>query len=261
MKKYKSEVFGELEAPETFTEVLNLALRPPEPRVGRVRMWRGQSDIRWPIHSAAFRRLMLDGKPPSEDDLSRYEMRLLKHATHKGYRYIDGRRLSDFDLLARLQHHGAATRLIDATRNALVALYFAAISNPRTDGVLIGLNAEFLGGYENEPKEEEYASVIYGLGKFDYPQTWEPPAITNRISAQGSQFLYSHIAISDRGSLAISSDNHALLAIPITSTIKKDILSNLSESFDIRHLTLFPDIDGFCYTNRSDVRQYDVFRW
>jgi hypothetical protein len=261
MRKYVSEVFGQLEAPENFAEILELTLRPPEPSVGRVRMWRGQSDIRWPVHSSAFRRLQLDSGSPSESALISYEKRLLKYATHKGYRYVDGRRLSDFDLLARLQHHGAATRLLDATRNALVALYFSAISNPRTDGVLIGLNADFLGGYENEPKEEDYDKVVEGLGKHDHPQTWEPPAITARISAQGSQFLYSSVAISERGSLSIPSQKHALTIIPILSSAKREIVETLSESFDIRHLTLFPDIDGFCYTNRADVRQYDALRW
>ncbi|MCR8998507.1 FRG domain-containing protein [Rahnella perminowiae] len=45
-----------------------------------------------------------------------YERDLLLNAWHQGYGYENGRKLTDFELLAKLQHHGAATRLIDVSK-------------------------------------------------------------------------------------------------------------------------------------------------
>jgi hypothetical protein len=49
-----------------------------------------------------------------------------------------GGELGDLELPARLQHHGAATRLLDCSRNPFVALWFACRWEPGQDGVLIG---------------------------------------------------------------------------------------------------------------------------
>src|SRR6266404_2469373 len=122
MKNFKSELFGSIPEPETFDELF-ATVTEAEPKLGRVRMWRGQADISWPIHSTAYRRLASSRARISESDVISYEENLLKHATHRGYRYLDGRELSDLELLARLQHHGAATRLVDATRSAFIALW------------------------------------------------------------------------------------------------------------------------------------------
>lgn len=49
MKKYKSEVFGLIQEPENFVELI-LLLSDISGEDPRVVMWRGQSDIQWPIH-------------------------------------------------------------------------------------------------------------------------------------------------------------------------------------------------------------------
>src|SRR5688500_16741432 len=81
-----------------------------------IHVWRGQADIRWRLDSAAYRRIRSSVNKSdliNEERLTTYENELLAAATHKGYRYVDGQQLSDVELLARLQHHGAATRLVD----------------------------------------------------------------------------------------------------------------------------------------------------
>lgn len=260
MKHIASDHFGNIPSPSNFNELMEFVEHTSKSERNVVRMWRGQADVRWQIDSTAYRRLSLDGNP-TEGDISFYEKNLIKHATHKGYRNVNGLKLSDFDLLARLQHHGAATRLIDASRNVLVALYFACATAPRTDGVLLGLHTDYLGGYEAEPKEDDYDQVVAGLEDILHPQTWEPPAITPRISAQSAQFLYSAVAKNNFGSLHIDKKKDALIALAISSKLKSHYLEVLARSFDIRRITLFPDIDGFCAANRSDVGRWEIYRW
>ena len=101
-------------------------------------MWRGQPDIEWPVHSTAYRRIAADASDAvKEKDVRFYEKRLLERAEHRGFRLHEGRELSDFDLLARLRHHGAATRFIDATRNALIGLWFCVSEQKDKTGLLL----------------------------------------------------------------------------------------------------------------------------
>lgn len=50
-------------------------------------------------------------------------------------------------LLAKLQHYGIATRLLDLTANALVALYFSCQGNLEEDGEVFAFSASPLSGY------------------------------------------------------------------------------------------------------------------
>jgi hypothetical protein len=158
MKLFTSGLFGEIPEPSSVQNILDLAIDPAPDHYRAVRMWRGQADVDWPLHSTAYRRLctanyhVSGGATPNENDLVFYEQDLLKSADHKGYRFLEGRKLSDFELLARLRHHGAATRLIDATRNMLVGLWFCASSEFEKTGLLVGVHAHYVGGYEGAPE-------------------------------------------------------------------------------------------------------------
>ena len=261
MDMLNSTIFGKMPAPSSFDELVPLLQETFDGLPNIVRMWRGQSDISWPIHSSAYRRLALTEKKPTENDLIFYEKALLKQATHRGYRNPEGRHLSDLDLLARLQHHGAATRLVDATRSALVGLFFCARENPGKVGALLGIHTHFLGGYEGEPREDTYDEVMRELGNYSHPQTWEPPGVSSRVAAQHSQFLYSAISRAEKGSLAIPTQPHAFLAIAISPTLKTEALRVLSDVFDIRLVTLFPDLDGFGMANSVSFERRSNYRW
>ena len=78
--------------------------------------------------SSAERRLKTGGPSRSKipDQLFiEYHEDLLTKCKLKNYDKRAGKQLEDLELLADLQHHRAATCLIDFTRNALVALWFA----------------------------------------------------------------------------------------------------------------------------------------
>lgn len=232
----------------------------PDSADGLVRMWRGQGNVRWPIHSSAYRRLSKDGAV-SNDGLIAYERGLLESATFHGYRHRNGRNLNDMELLALLQHHGAATRLIDASKNALVALWFCCASEPDEAGVLLGLHCNYLHGYEGESEDRSYEQVVLDLNEMDGPATWESPISSNRLAAQHSQFLYSAIHDDALGSLKIAKNAGAIIGFVVEPKTKPVILEALAELFDIRRYTLFPDLDGFCAANSVAVGRYANHRW
>lgn len=243
MKTYHNDIYGEIPEAEGIDDLFSFVINDP-PSDSMVWMWRGQADADWPLHSTAYRRLARHKGSVSEDDLRSYEKSLLKRATQRGYRVLDGRELSDLELLARLRHHGAATRLVDATKGWAVALWFAVSRRPNRPGLLIGSHSYDLLGYEGIPEDAAYSDLLDLWGrKSDCAWTWEPPNVTSRIAAQHSQFLASAVTDSRRGSLVLSSGRTLLAAIP--PALKPQFQNVLTSVFDIRDLTLFPDLDGF----------------
>lgn len=49
--------------------------------------------------------------------------------------------------LAKLQHYGIPTRMMDVTENALVALYFACLGNPDSDGEVIAFSGNMCSAF------------------------------------------------------------------------------------------------------------------
>lgn len=265
MEYLDSELFGSVPAPQSFGQLLELVQVHAENRFN-VYMWRGQGNLEWPIHSAAYRRLSKEvgrGQKVTEKRLKHYEERLLRMARHQGYGFEHGRMLSDFEVLAKLQHHGAATRLIDCSRNLLVALWFGCKSQPNNVGLLFGIHSNHLGGYEGELEELAYGKIFEGdeNDNDSYPQTWQPPVVTKRIAAQGAQFLYSSVCSHVMGSLAFEKTKDAYIAIALLPEFKIKMLELLSGTFDIRQLTLFPDIDGFSYAHSELFTEHENDRW
>ncbi|MEW8254819.1 MAG: FRG domain-containing protein [Candidatus Thiodiazotropha taylori] len=264
MKSTNREFFGETAQPASFSELINFISKPHPIWDDRVYMWRGQSDINWPVHSSAYRRLSQEKMQVTENDIIHYEKSLLEQATHRGYRLYEGRLLSDMELLARLQHHGAATRLVDFTRSALIALWYTCFStaNKNKTGVLIGFHSAFIGGYESEPEVREYAEVMKEAERIEHPITWEPTLVSKRIASQHSQFLYSTLSTDKTGSLMFPGDyKNSVMVLSVTPKVKAECVSVLEQLFDIRYHTLFPDIDGFSEANSHIMPEKYMFRW
>lgn len=153
--KTQTALFGEIHIPDKFNQTLEIIEDHSGDRRS-VYMWRGQGDVRWSIHRSAYRRLLKErrwGNAPSEETIRDYERDLLINAWQQGYGYENGRKLTDFEFLAKLQHHGAATRLIDVSRNMLVPLWFACRSQPDKTGILPGWHISNIMGFEGRPEE------------------------------------------------------------------------------------------------------------
>ena len=260
MPTLDTDLYGEVQQPDTFTELLERCAQCLDGS-GRVRMWRGQADISWPIHSSAYRRLLSTDQPITEDSFRRYEKHLLEQATHRGYRITPSGPLSDFELLGRLQHHGAATRLVDTTRSALVALWFAVSAHIDKTGAIFGIHTDYLHGYEGETETRTHAEVMAALDETPGLYTWEPTAVSARVAAQHSQFVFSNYCDDPQGSLFLPPETGATLVLALSPELKAAARDLLVQTFDIRDITIFPDIDGFCRANAQSVDRWDMFRW
>jgi hypothetical protein len=104
-----------------------------------------------------------------------------------------GGRLSALELLARLQHFGVPTRLLDFTFNPLIALWFAVEEDNPADGRVFAIDISERGLTRERAAQDE----PWWLGirpRVDTEWTtqswaWRPPPIEARISRQEGCFL------------------------------------------------------------------------
>ncbi len=99
-------------------------------------LYRGLADSSWNPEASCRRRLEKDSPPVV---FQNYVKQLIDNARIQGFGRKEGKELSDLELLAELQHYGAATCLIDFTQNPLVALWFACNDHHNKDGKVIAM--------------------------------------------------------------------------------------------------------------------------
>ena len=115
------------------SDLLKILKEIGEPEQGHTRFFRGQADVRWRMLPGIYRE--------GCEYLIENEHKIIKDTfTNCPDDFSPGDTL--FEKLVKLQHYGYATRLLDLTANALVALYFAAWNKEHhdKDGELIILD-------------------------------------------------------------------------------------------------------------------------
>ena len=254
-------------------------------------VFRGQEDEEWPLASSAERRLKTGGPSRSKipDQLFiEYHEDLLTKCKLKNYDKRAGKQLEDLELLADLQHHRAATCLIDFTRNALVALWFACEKSDAdgkvksdADGKVFVINTTDEKAFweintdkdksirkilefktreiDNDHKKDEppktHDTDKYQEAEFPTP---EPSAtLPNKPSFWYWTPAHLNERITAQHSLFLfglpSSGDLNSEEILIESASKEQIRRELEELHDIREESLFPDFVGFAYTQRSNA--------
>lgn len=178
-----------------------------------------------------------------------------------------------------MQHHGAPTRLLDWTENALVALYFVVRNfEDGKDGELWAIYPYFLNkeghGIDgiatkpnkilqylatepslsippatgNKQKQEQLANG-FGLDKIpQYPLALYPTMNFPRMVNQLSTFTIHPIPHSGENTIPdLLKDKKYLVRYVIPHDCKLNLISDL-KSLGISRRTLFPDLDGLSQT-------------
>ena len=216
-----------------------------------VLIFRGQANCKWPLNSSADRRLQEQGTAPSP--IEYLTKSLIEPARLEGYAHRQDKELNDLELLAALQHQGAATCLIDFTSNFHIALWFACQDNTEVGRVFV-VNRGDIHTFEevtpvratdsierlfqrHTPLEQpipldEQAKVYY----------WKPPPIENRILVQHSCFLFSSQPFNER----------TYKTLDILKEDKKEIRMLLQKFYGVERQTIFRDFAGFAVSHGHD---------
>lgn len=187
-------------------------------------IFRGQSDASWKL----IPKIARDPYVKFFDD-KRKEIDWLESWKRYSVQYIDKKPEDDWDWLTLAQHYGMATRLLDWSKNPLVALFFAVYQNGGTDAAFYALN---------QPKNEEK----YGISPFDVNTLlrYYPKGISARVINQRGIFTISpdpKISIDDLV------DPKELYKVIIPQKIIGDVLNNL-DFWGVNELSIYPDLSG-----------------
>ena len=204
-------------------------------------IYRGQADATWPLIPKAGRREYF--RPQSDEDprdgLASPDLRRYKIWRREARAYSQSIPEGDLECLAYAQHYGLATRLLDWSKNPLVALYFAAETDDETDGAVYCYLTwdAVVDGRANPQEIPRVARYV-------------PRPFDRRILAQAAAFTIhprpqdplspekSHAELEQ-----FAPDGVDLVRFIVRSQFKSAILRQLSEiCVDRKHL--FPDLEG-----------------
>lgn len=202
-----------------------------------------------------------------EDDNYKQESQILDRFRRLAYMQLN-RMLSPWESLILARHYGLPTRILDWTASPLAALFFAARSNPRLDGVVWG----FRHAKRTRHGDLRRYTLLIDHDLLDdpshplrnplsiFPPTREggdavkvvyPVYNSPRIVAQDGAFTWHnrpHRPLDEYASKAVEFDDarldiDKLLYWRVRGTSKARILQEL-DSLGVSRMALYPDLDG-----------------
>lgn len=249
-------------------------------------LWRGQADKKYRLEPGMHTRIHhTPGLLVSEDNVRWATRQLLELARARSLDRLDGFVLPDLALLAHLQHHGAATPLLDVSVDPLVALWMAshapgdspegwddrgallfAVRRPESDRWMEPLDARH---YWSAGTDDVVSTLDDGMSWF------RPPDVSERLRIQRGSFLLGRLAhssgpttlplvyhaatswlqpritsIGKRGAPPAASTS--VIAFRIRPKLKKEIRKWLSERAGLTQQVIYPTpwhrpfLDEFC---------------
>ena len=257
---------GEVAAPEDKAQPLTQEEKAEKARrdLARYMSWvmplkgrfafRGQANADWGLDSSAYRRL--------EEKMKRYSY--AAHSIFVGYlheRVNEARmRFSEYgdkqplEVMAHLQHYGAATGLIDFTENALAALWFACKDQPRKDGKVFAVRLDNPEQIREIKTREGLKGELDGFfGKKRQGNTlwaWRPGDGNARMVTQQSLFVF--------GRPGIGEEFFSVSPYEVPAG-EKELLLQILEQSGISETFMFSDFAGFAAGNAAG-KEYDFHR-
>jgi hypothetical protein len=217
--------------------------------------FRGHVSAQWPLVPSLTRRLQQFSPEPRLWPLR--EARAMRIFRRKAHIYLSDRAALDDDLrcLALMQHHGAATRLLDFTKSPFVAAFFALESASR-DVAVFALNTPALWYSAPTFDPSLTRSMIdprvpanferYFAGN-TLPVLWfgEPSEMDSRLVAQSGLFVVPGVLDQP---LDVILDGYGgsepLLTKFILPLTMRDEAMRALYRMNVTYATLFPDLDG-----------------
>jgi hypothetical protein len=160
-------------------------------------------------------------------EMEKEEKTILRLFKEQALPYLDFVPASEWDWMAIAQHHGLPTRLLDWSRNPLVAAFFAVEKESDGDSAVYAFRSN---KYVNTEKHRNpFAEKT--VGRFI------PRHVTRRITAQTGMFTIHPQPRAD-----FRSDSRVSRLI-IKKNFRKP-LKDILYKFGIHRASLFPDLDG-----------------
>ena len=212
--------------------------------------FRGQANAKWPLQSSAYRRLLNKrmGHPAMAAFVfpgylhERVNETMMRFSAHGDQQPLE--------VMALMQHHGAATGLIDFTESPLAALWFACKDEQGKPGKVVAVRLDSDGKIEEIKKRqdmqgplEKFFPLLINLGDPDIKlRAWRPGDGDSRMVTQQSLFIFG------RPEIEKEFVNDEFLVSAEEKGRYMEILGRMgvSENF------IFSDFSGFSAANASD---------
>lgn len=219
-------------------------------------VWRGQSNFMWPAYPTLYRRLKNSGYSEErifEPIIRKTERSILEQAREEGLLGSDD---SVFEFMARLQHHGGATRLLDVTADYEIALYFASSQCLEIPGTVLAfrINPERRISLRRRPdKILPTWDELLAMARKGRPLLIEPEVYDRRIAVQSGAFLMTSLAgsLAEENVFTHQTYDCEVAHILISPELKGELKGYL-ENRGVAKETLFPSIESFSKRNRAD---------
>lgn len=242
-------------------------------------IFRGTDHKDWPLIPNIFRKYQEEEQGQTNTRVYKYEATIIDHFKKEAILYLPNISLeNDQAWLEYAQHYGAPTRLLDFTKNPLVALFFACKEETKEDAAVAiinytnfhnwSFNDPFCKGLHTPTRDEMIYSILKGAGlktPVQYrirtmkqkPVIFVPSYINPRIGAQSSVFMIwgeirdtledmineENYMVVDKNSVKSLDDQRFLSKVTIDGSSKASILKEL-DLLGINEKTIFPGLDG-----------------
>jgi hypothetical protein len=226
--------------------------------------FRGQQDARWALLSSLSR--YLEAFIPDQSTWRTREERSIRIFRRKAHNYLSDSGVLDNDLrcLALMQHHGAPTRLLDFTKSAFVAAFFA-MENAVTDAAVFALNTPKLWNATpfRSPTLSRDAIDPRRKGNFenyflqnDNQVIWigEPTEMDKRLVAQSGTMVVPGVLDKSLNEILdqYPSQGTLIKKIVLPRHMRDEAMKALYR-MNITNATLFPDLDGLARSMRMEM--------